>query len=65
MHPLHAASIAAGRADAPTLPREFLWINLTAHLNRALGTTYKPDELRALPSDELSNLLLYVQETHE
>jgi hypothetical protein len=37
------------------------WIALTAAINRALGSAYTIDQVRALPSDELLKLQLWIQ----
>jgi hypothetical protein len=42
------------------VPDEFRWIALTANINRALGSSYRIEEVQAMPSDELTLLGLWL-----
>ncbi len=50
-----------GRSAPPPLPREYLWIEWTAIVNRRLGSAYRVEELMLMPSDQLELLLDWCQ----
>lgn len=52
--------IADGRSQTPPLPDEFGWIAFTAATNRALGTSYRIEDLQQMPSDQLDLIGVWI-----